>query len=602
MAKQPDQDADLGAAGNTSELDEYGVFVKSGPREVDAPSADDVSLSDLDAAEDALEADSSTGGLPDLDDLSFTDDLGIDDVSLELPPGAAPSGETDFDLGDAEDLDLDLNTEEFDLGDSDSGGDEVGLDQLPMDELDLEDELADAGDAGFVADVTPKAMDNDLPDTEGDIGFAGAQGSSAADAEPDLDEISLDELNSSVAPAGAAIDSDDELGFDDVAAVTDDFSADSAGFDSDEGIGTAGDDPFAGDSDFGGVKESGAGADDSQIRAQLEDELRSIHQELAALRRELAELRSGGISVAGSPGGASSAAAAEPSPSEPGPGFFEQEDSEEDEAIALTAGELDNILNNAEFTETAGEGEEMDADILEASGMATDVPDDVFSGAFDSGADDDSLTFADSDDSEFAVSDIDLEPMDDMGTDVSSPAGTASEDAILDDEDSLDFSDDDFQLPDGSPDSVTEMANLDIDSELEDIGELADEPGLSSTLDIPPTPDVDFDDEEIARVAREDLVAISGEGPGGASAVADVDAEVAELDELEDDFSGSEDDVQELTGTQTPADSDLDEAELKDVLKIMDQLLADLPEDKVREFSYSEHYEVYKKLFDQLGI
>jgi hypothetical protein len=34
----------------------------------------------------------------------------------------------------------------------------------------------------------------------------------------------------------------------------------------------------------------------------------------------------------------------------------------------------------------------------------------------------------------------------------------------------------------------------------------------------------------------------------------------------------------------------------------MDQLLESLPEDKIHEFANSEHFDVYKKLFDELGL
>ncbi|ULQ60006.1 hypothetical protein K7I13_01335 [Brucepastera parasyntrophica] len=42
--------------------------------------------------------------------------------------------------------------------------------------------------------------------------------------------------------------------------------------------------------------------------------------------------------------------------------------------------------------------------------------------------------------------------------------------------------------------------------------------------------------------------------------------------------------------------------EIKSVLSYMDQLLESLPEEKIEEFARSEHFEVYKKLFDELGI
>ena len=42
--------------------------------------------------------------------------------------------------------------------------------------------------------------------------------------------------------------------------------------------------------------------------------------------------------------------------------------------------------------------------------------------------------------------------------------------------------------------------------------------------------------------------------------------------------------------------------EIRDILTYMDQLLESLPEDKIQEFARSEHFEVYKKIFEELGI
>jgi hypothetical protein len=43
-------------------------------------------------------------------------------------------------------------------------------------------------------------------------------------------------------------------------------------------------------------------------------------------------------------------------------------------------------------------------------------------------------------------------------------------------------------------------------------------------------------------------------------------------------------------------------AQIKTVLTYMDQLLENLPEEKIEEFARSEYFESYKKLFDELGI
>ena len=42
--------------------------------------------------------------------------------------------------------------------------------------------------------------------------------------------------------------------------------------------------------------------------------------------------------------------------------------------------------------------------------------------------------------------------------------------------------------------------------------------------------------------------------------------------------------------------------EIKSVLSYMDQLLENLPEDKISEFAQSEHFVTYKKLFQELGL
>ena len=42
--------------------------------------------------------------------------------------------------------------------------------------------------------------------------------------------------------------------------------------------------------------------------------------------------------------------------------------------------------------------------------------------------------------------------------------------------------------------------------------------------------------------------------------------------------------------------------DIKSVLVYMDQLLDSLPEEKIAEFARSEHFELYKKLFTELGL
>jgi hypothetical protein len=81
----------------------------------------------------------------------------------------------------------------------------------------------------------------------------------------------------------------------------------------------------------------------TQLLMKIADELSSIRTELSTLKKEFAGLRS---------------ETAEEAKSEDKHGFFVEED---DEKIALTGDELDNILNTADFTEEAGATEELDS-------------------------------------------------------------------------------------------------------------------------------------------------------------------------------------------------------------------------------------------------
>ena len=48
--------------------------------------------------------------------------------------------------------------------------------------------------------------------------------------------------------------------------------------------------------------------------------------------------------------------------------------------------------------------------------------------------------------------------------------------------------------------------------------------------------------------------------------------------------------------------SDNLKSEIKSVLSYMDQLLENLPENKIAEFAQSEQFDTYKKLFKELGL
>ena len=59
--------------------------------------------------------------------------------------------------------------------------------------------------------------------------------------------------------------------------------------------------------------------------------------------------------------------------------------------------------------------------------------------------------------------------------------------------------------------------------------------------------------------------------------------------------------IDEASEEVKPVSSELKD-EIRDVLKYMDELLDSLPDKKIREFARSEHFETYKKIFEELGI
>ena len=60
--------------------------------------------------------------------------------------------------------------------------------------------------------------------------------------------------------------------------------------------------------------------------------------------------------------------------------------------------------------------------------------------------------------------------------------------------------------------------------------------------------------------------------------------------------------VEETSAPKTETIPSEMKEEIKSVLSYMDQLLENLPEDKIAEFAQSAQFETYKKLFTELGL
>lgn len=104
--------------------------------------------------------------------------------------------------------------------------------------------------------------------------------------------------------------------------------------------------------------------------------------------------------------------------------------------------------------------------------------------------------------------------------------------------------------------------------------------------------------EEIAEeVETEEVVSITGE-------------ELATLEEEEEGAEPTIEGTVEIGGEELAAVAEREEPavdhallnDIKTILKFMDSLLGDLPEEKIKEFSRSEYFSLYKQVFEKLDI
>jgi hypothetical protein len=346
-ASHPSIYSDRGTIGSADELDEYGVWVKSEPQDLSSAGQENSHQETADSDDFALD-------LPG-EDLSLSEDdfaMDIEAAAEEEPLSFDPQAEEDslsFDLpAEEEPLSLDLPAEEDSLSfDLPAEEDPLSL-ELPAEEesLSLDLPAEDSGD------------DIDFPDLEIPAEETEEISVEVPSVEEDLSGPELMEF-------GTLAGSEDEAGpSDEPEALPDDSPADESAFafeeegsEIEEEFSEVPVTDFLGDSPET-LEESPADLDtglsaeteteekprtghteaemdlSTRLLMKIAEELSSIRTELSSLKKEFTVLKSG-----------------VPAGEEQG-GFF---DEEEDEKIALTGDELDNILNTADFTEESGE-------------------------------------------------------------------------------------------------------------------------------------------------------------------------------------------------------------------------------------------------------
>ncbi|MFP4431284.1 MAG: hypothetical protein ACLFPV_08550 [Spirochaetaceae bacterium] len=554
-------------------LEEYGVWVKAGPEDVDENEGESLfGLSDLDeetetsltSEEEDLLADLEESE-PEEEDSQTIESLDLETEDLSLDDLDLPEPSFEDDLADLT-LDQDESTETAEEPPVEAASDE-SLDSLIEDEgLDLEG-IPGSDEDGFENLVIEEEEEpvgaEDLPELEYE------EEQPTFEAETSLDEIELEEPvfgeeTESVELDGEPLPSPESLEeeFDDISAVEASMTA-----------------PVSESAAAEGQSRSEA---DGRVLATIEEELASIKSELHQLRAELASFRGGQPQAPESP-------RIETAPSEEGEevtGFF---DEDEDETIALTGDELDNILNTAEFTEEAGKPSDYEDFDLAADFEGSDIlgeSEDLIPDTIELPEPDESPEPDVEEHTEVAAVDLDLGEFEDEPEDESPIEEITLEDIEEEtgETDDLMIGSEDvpaLQLPEEEPlgghdEDVAALAEMDIESELAGIDELKDEPEAG---------EISFEAEDT-------------EEPG----------ELVDEDEIELDLSGIEEgevsgpeELPDETATDSSLPADL-KGEIRSVLAYMDQLLEALPEDKIEEFARSEHFEVYKRLFEELGL
>ena len=614
-----------------------------------------------------------------LDDTVIEDtviDVPLDELDYEEPAQEAPAADIAAEparVSDGTYLTTDISIDDFGLSDDDSTGGAPSLESMGSfgDEAPLGDSVAEPADEFESIDIdlqfddTIPSADNaesvdsftgdDLLDVSSEfetvdidsIGLPeepakpkGAQPETSAPvpeaAASDYDAISLDSFidDDTEGSSGIIPDleiervsiSDESTGFDDIKAVTDDLAAK-------------------------------APDQSSDLLKQIATELSSIKEELVSLRSQLNGLKAAGATI---PEPESDSGIESVDESAPG-GFFDDED---DDTIALTGDELDNILNTADFTEEAADDEALES--IEAPQL--DVPEDIellpedgdYASAPEQGIETIDLPI-DEPETEEA---LDLEVQEGVTPLTSLPDDTS----FLDETDAEDITElegmplDDVPLVEPDPSDLDILVDSAFGNEEEELPiiEAADEePEPEIVLDIdaddePVVSTVDSFPEPIEEVEEafdlEEL--LEPEDLGGLDLHSEpVDDKLEELDELEEtseeepapaafdskpvqyhpeDIPTSLDDSlfvepspaaepepepvaiakeperrpepqAEAPKAEGPVPDKL-KRDVKSVLVYLDQLLASLPEEKIEEFASSEYYDTYKRLFDDLGL
>ena len=513
--KKPSIYSDRGSIGSANELDEYGVWVESEPQVLSADSAD---------TDKSGNFDNTTAFVS--DELSADDALSFDDAVLDVN-AASQEGSSAFSDMEFPDDNVEIET---------SGG-PFSIDSN-LDDLNITDtDLAVPKEDNFQSDSF-EIEDTSFDDFETPVDSEGEPEASAGDNFEIKDDLDFDNFSDLTSSEQAQSGAQDGLGNDDFKAddfKTEDFETDNFTVPTVKAIEN---NIESIQDDFDAYSKTTESDLSTKLLLKIADELSSIRGELSELKKEFSNVRP--------------AAAVEDDKKDQS-GFFSEEDDEtialtgdelnnilgstdepvkqeaapeddDDETIALTGDELDNILNSADFTEESGTNETVEND------FSLDEEPETSQGETEIAQSDDDI-----------VLDADLVALDDADDLGLSPA-QADEDIDL------------------SADLTAIDEDVDLGADITALGD--DEPGLSPA---PADEDIDLgadltaidenDDTGIAALGDDEL----GSGLAPADEDIDLSADLTAIDEDADLGMGIKAlDDDELGSGLAPADEDID--------------------------------------------
>lgn len=349
----------------------------------------------------------------------------------------------------------------------------------------------------------------------------------------------------------------------------------------------------------------------TNILNQIASELSSLRSEISNLKTEFEELKNRPVdSAVEAPSSEEEIVIPEASDEqEPSGGFFDAEDG--DETIALSLDEMDNIFNTVEMIEE--EAPEVTDDSIESDDtQSVQEPQ--------------SLDFSNANIEEPVLDDIDTNIADDeLPEEISVPK---TEDDILvesSEENLIEETEEDSPTLEFSEEPVIDEIVSEPEEAVEDINfTVEEEPGSSAEAEPMDEPFV-FDSESSEaesplseeQITEESDQTVEEEESVEESPEVAIENESSEGEESNDNVSISENELDQLLTSEAAMNEQEEEEEeapvqssipdnlqkeIKSVLSYMDQLLENLPEEKIAEFAQSEQFETYKKLFKELGL